>query len=187
MKEDIVKQLGQRIRALRKKYKLTQEELAGRSRISLKYIQNLEGKNPQNPSLEILQKLSDGFGIPLWQLLKSKVFTKANRISLSIRTMADTILQTGNLSLNTKTYEVKKGGKTIYLPEKQFVLLKYLLIRKNKIMSKAKLTDHLWGNKPVKSNALEVLVRRLRISIDLNYKENLIETVHGIGYRIRSI
>lgn len=70
MKKDTSHQLGMQIRSLRRKFALTQEELAGRSRISLKYIQNLEGKNPQNPSLEILQKLADGFGIPLWKLLK---------------------------------------------------------------------------------------------------------------------
>ncbi len=70
MKKDTSHQLGMQIRFLRKKYDLTQEELAGRSRISLKYIQNLEGKNPQNPSLEILQKVADGFEIPLWKLLR---------------------------------------------------------------------------------------------------------------------
>lgn len=70
MKDDLVYQLGQRVRALRGKYKLTQEQLAGRSRISLKYIQRIEGKNPPNLGLEYLQKLSVGFGIPLWKLLK---------------------------------------------------------------------------------------------------------------------
>ena len=183
MEKDIAKRLGWQIRALRKKYKLTQEELAGRSHISLKYVQNLEGKNPQNPSLEILQKLSDGFEIPLWKLLKFEVFAKADRIS----TRADTILQTESLSLNTKTYEVTRDGKTIYLPEKQFALLRYLLARKDKIVSKTKIITHLWGNRPVKSNSLEVVIRRLRRSIDQNSKEKLIETVHGVGYKIRSI
>ena len=70
MKETLVRQFGAQVRALRKKYGLTQEELAGRSHISLKYIQKIEGKDPQNPSLEILQKLADGFGVPLWKLVK---------------------------------------------------------------------------------------------------------------------
>lgn len=70
MKQDLILQFGRHIRSLRKKHKLTQEELAGRSHISLKYIQKLEGKTPQNPSLVILQKLADGFGIPLWKLLR---------------------------------------------------------------------------------------------------------------------
>lgn len=70
MKEGIVQQFGQRIRSLREKNDLTQEELAARSKISLKYVQNLEGKDPQNPSLVIMQKLADGFGMPLWKLVK---------------------------------------------------------------------------------------------------------------------
>jgi transcriptional regulator with XRE-family HTH domain len=70
VKQDLILQFGRHIRSLRKKHKLTQEELAGRSRISLKYIQKLEGKTPQNPSLVIAQKLADGFEIPLWKLMK---------------------------------------------------------------------------------------------------------------------
>ncbi|MBI2638148.1 helix-turn-helix transcriptional regulator [Candidatus Peregrinibacteria bacterium] len=66
----VIHQLGRQIRALRKRYKLTQEKLAGRSKISLKYIQRIEGKTPPNLSLEYLQKISDGFGVPLWKLLK---------------------------------------------------------------------------------------------------------------------
>lgn len=70
MKKDLSQRLGVRIRSLRQEHDLTQEKLAGLSHISLKYIQNLEGKNPQNPSLEVLQKLADGIDIPLWRLLK---------------------------------------------------------------------------------------------------------------------
>lgn len=70
MAKDIVLQIGQRIRLLREKNKLTQEELAARSKISLKYVQKLEGKDPQNPSLVILQKIADGFAMPLWKLVK---------------------------------------------------------------------------------------------------------------------
>lgn len=67
---DVVFKLGQQIRALRRKNNLTQEQLAGRSGISLKYVQKLEGKDPQNPSLVVLQKIAKGFGMPLWKLMK---------------------------------------------------------------------------------------------------------------------
>ena len=70
MKESIVYLLGRQIRGLRKKYELTQEQLAGRSHISLKYIQKIEGKNPPSLGLEYLEKLANGFKIPLWNLLK---------------------------------------------------------------------------------------------------------------------
>lgn len=62
--------LAKRLRHLRQKHNLTQEALSNRSGVSLKYVQNLEGKTPYNPTLETLEKLADGFEIPLWKLLR---------------------------------------------------------------------------------------------------------------------
>lgn len=72
MKEDVLQQLGKRVKSLREKHNVTQEELAVRSGISLKYIQRVEGKTPSNIGLEYLEKLSIGFNTPLWELLKFK-------------------------------------------------------------------------------------------------------------------
>ena len=69
---DICRTLGQHIRILRKKYDLTQYELAENAGISTKYLQNLEGKNPKKATIVTLQKLAKGFNIPMWQLLKFK-------------------------------------------------------------------------------------------------------------------
>jgi len=62
--------LEKRRRYLRNKENLTQEALSNLSGVSLKYLQNLEGKEPYNPTLEILEKLAGGFEIPLWKLMK---------------------------------------------------------------------------------------------------------------------
>jgi transcriptional regulator with XRE-family HTH domain len=72
MTKDICIRLGENIRALRIKYKLTQEGLADKAGISTKYLQNLEGKNPKKASVVTLEKLAKGFGIPLWEILKIK-------------------------------------------------------------------------------------------------------------------
>ena len=64
--------LGKRIRYLRAKRGLTQEELASRANISTKYLQNLEGKKPKVASIITLEKLAKGFGIPLWEFLRIK-------------------------------------------------------------------------------------------------------------------
>lgn len=70
MAEKVALQLGRRVKALRKKQDLTQEELAARSKVSLKHLQKIEGKNPYNASLVTLEKLSKGLGIPMWKLVK---------------------------------------------------------------------------------------------------------------------
>lgn len=66
----LAKQVQERLRSLREKHKFTQERLAQKAGISLYYLQLLEGKKPKNPSLLVLEKLANAFGMPLWQLLK---------------------------------------------------------------------------------------------------------------------
>lgn len=70
MSQDIRYRIGRRIVQLRHKQGLTQEELAERSGVSYKYIQMLEGKNPNKASIVVLEKIAKGFNIPLWKLLK---------------------------------------------------------------------------------------------------------------------
>ncbi len=70
MPKDIARQLGDRIRLLRQKHGLTQDELAQSAGISTKYLQNLEGKEPKRASIDTLQGLADGFEMPLWKFLK---------------------------------------------------------------------------------------------------------------------
>ena len=68
--DSIALQLGHRVRFLRKKQGLTQEELAQRSKLGVKHIQFIESKNPNNITIRTLQRLANGFEIPLWKLMK---------------------------------------------------------------------------------------------------------------------
>ncbi len=72
MSGDIRIDFGKQVRFLRKKYNLTQEELADKSNISTKYLQNLEGKNPKSASIMTIKKIAHGFGIPVWEILRFK-------------------------------------------------------------------------------------------------------------------
>ena len=70
MERDICRQFGKRLVKLRTQRGLTQEALAEKAGISTKYLQNLEGKRPKKATIVSLQKLANGFGMPLWKLLK---------------------------------------------------------------------------------------------------------------------
>lgn len=72
MNGDIRINFGKHLRLLRQKHDLTQEELADKSGVSTKYLQNLEGKTPKTASIITLQKLAKGFGLPVWQIIKFK-------------------------------------------------------------------------------------------------------------------
>jgi len=68
--ENVNTRFGKHLKALRKKKKITQEELAYLADLEYKYIQRLEGKKPSSPTLNTLEKLAKAFGMTPSQLLK---------------------------------------------------------------------------------------------------------------------
>ena len=69
MDADIKIKLGKRIKELRAKKKITQEELASTAEIDYKYLQTIEGKNPPNVKIETINKIAKAFKISPSQLL----------------------------------------------------------------------------------------------------------------------
>ncbi|MDD4319561.1 MAG: helix-turn-helix transcriptional regulator [Candidatus Peribacteraceae bacterium] len=68
--KDLQIQLRDRLKQLRKRYQLTQEELARKAGLSLYYVQLLEGKKPKNPTLLVLEKIAKVYNIPVWKLIR---------------------------------------------------------------------------------------------------------------------
>ncbi|MGA2774926.1 MAG: helix-turn-helix transcriptional regulator [Candidatus Omnitrophota bacterium] len=68
--ENINAGFGKHLKDLRRKKKITQEELAELANLEYKYIQRLEGKKPSSPTLNTLEKLAKAFSITPSQLLK---------------------------------------------------------------------------------------------------------------------
>lgn len=98
-----------------------------------------------------------------------------------------TIFTLDDLSLNTLTYEVKRGDKEIRLSGKEFSLLEYLLRHPNRIFTKEQIIGHVWNyDADILPNTVEVYIGYLRNKIDRPFpkKPALIHTVRGFGYKI---
>ena len=67
--ENINTRFGRHLKDLRRKKKITQEELAELANLEYKYIQRLEGKKPSSPTLNSLEKLAKAFNINISKLL----------------------------------------------------------------------------------------------------------------------
>ncbi|MDK2899201.1 MAG: hypothetical protein PWQ10_388 [Patescibacteria group bacterium] len=99
--------------------------------------------------------------------------------------MQQTILTAGDLSLNTITYEVKRGGKHIHLTGKEFALLEFLLRNQDRPNSKDAIISHVWDyDADILPNTVEVYIKYLRQKIDGPFKKSLLQTVRGFGYKI---
>jgi DNA-binding response OmpR family regulator len=82
--------------------------------------------------------------------------------------------------------EVTRGGKLVTLTAKEYALLEYLLLHKNKVHTRDELFNGVWGSDFLgDSNLIDVYIRYLRGKIDEGFDDKLITTVRGVGYTIK--
>lgn len=97
------------------------------------------------------------------------------------------VLSVGDLTLNTLTFEVTRGGKIIPLTSKEFALLQYLLRNQNRPLSKEVIINHVWDyDADILPNTVEVYIKYLRNKIDTPFKTDLIHTIRGFGYKLEA-
>lgn len=101
-------------------------------------------------------------------------------------TFQETILTYKDLSLNTITFEVKRGKTKIQLTSKEFSLLEYLLRNQGYPSNKNTIISHVWDyDADILPNTVEVYIKYLRQKIDEPFSTPpLIQTVRGFGYKI---
>ena len=91
----------------------------------------------------------------------------------------------GPIQLNTARKEVKVHGQVAELTSYEYNCLEYLVLNRDKVISKLKLTEHLYDQDFDRdSNVIEVFIGRLRKKIDPDNEIKPILTVRGQGYRI---
>ena len=97
------------------------------------------------------------------------------------------VLSVGDLRLDPASREVARGGAEIPLSAKEFALLETFMRRPGEVLSRIYLLEHAWDFAyENRSNVVDVFVRHLRRKIDEPFGRRSIETVRGVGYRLRS-
>ena len=97
------------------------------------------------------------------------------------------ILKIEDLSVNLITREVTRGEEQIELTTREFALLTYLMRSPGRVYSRTQIHEHVWnyGFEPG-TNLVDVYIQRVRKKIGSNGKDSLIETVRGVGYRMKA-
>ncbi|MBA9026440.1 response regulator transcription factor [Peribacillus huizhouensis] len=100
--------------------------------------------------------------------------------------MDDSILSIEDLAINTDTREVKRAGTSITLTPKEYDLLVYLIVNKNKVVTRENILLNVWGyDYEGETNVIDVFIRHLRKKTEEDFTTPLITTVRGIGYTIK--
>lgn len=99
---------------------------------------------------------------------------------------ATPLLEWGNLCLNPSTYEVTYNHQVLALSPKEYGLLELLLRNPQRVFSSGLILEHLWrfddapGEETVRSH-----IKRLRRKLKAAGADDIIETVYGLGYRLK--
>lgn len=94
-------------------------------------------------------------------------------------------LQIEDLEVDPLKHIVKRGEKPINLTPKEFAVLELLLRHRGEVVSRTMIIEHVWDyNFDGMSNVVDVFVVALRKKIDSGAKKKLIQTIHGVGYKV---
>jgi len=108
------------------------------------------------------------------------------RARLRERSPHSNVIEYRDVVMDRDRHEVRRGGKPIALTAKEYALLEYLLLHRNKVHTRDELFNGVWGSDFLgDSNLIDVYIRYLRGKIDDGFDDKLIQTVRGVGYALK--
>jgi DNA-binding response OmpR family regulator len=97
------------------------------------------------------------------------------------------VFELGDLRLDPKTHRVTRGMRDIRLTLREYSLLEFFLRRKNQILSRETIIEHVWDSSfEGMPNIVDVYINYLRKKIDAGFSSKLIHTIRGAGYVLRA-
>jgi DNA-binding response OmpR family regulator len=95
------------------------------------------------------------------------------------------VLKIADLSLDTLTHRVMRGGVRVGLTAKEMAVLECLLREPERVLTRTQIAEHVWNYDVFNhSNVVDVYIRNLRRKLDDGAALKLIHTVRGAGYRL---
>nr|WP_319395830.1 response regulator transcription factor [uncultured Desulfobacter sp.] len=114
------------------------------------------------------------------QELEARVHALSNRA----RQSRETVLFLADLMMDTQAMTVTRAGRSIHLNRACMCILELLMRNSPKVVLRQTLEQALWGDMPPGSDALRSHMYMLRQKIDKPFTTTLIQTVHGVGYKL---
>jgi two-component system OmpR family response regulator len=99
-----------------------------------------------------------------------------------------TVLSVAGIELDRASRRVRRRGEEVPLSAKEFQLLEVFMSHPDQVLSRYQLLEGAWDSGyEHRSNVIDVYVRYLREKLDRAFGADSLETVRGVGYRLRSL
>ena len=100
---------------------------------------------------------------------------------------SQSILAVADLKMNLLTRDVTRNGTAIELTAREFSLLEHLMRSPGRVLTRVEICERVWDyNFDPGTNLVEVYIQRVRKKVDESCANKLIETIRGVGYRIKA-
>ncbi|MFM8432862.1 MAG: response regulator transcription factor [Bacteroidota bacterium] len=101
--------------------------------------------------------------------------------------LRNNVIQLHDFTMDIQNRTVQYGGSSVPLTKKEFDILHYMALHKNRVITRIQLTEHIWGDileEDYESNYIDVHIKNLRKKLAAYGNADFVETVRGIGYRL---
>jgi len=118
-----------------------------------------------------------------------ELFARIRALLRRGNTNSTPILKWGDLQLNPSTYEVSYKNNFLHLTPKEYSLLELLLRNGRRVISRSVIIENLWTSETSPDeHTIKVHLRSVRQKLKaVGAPEDFIETMHGLGYRLKSL
>ena len=96
------------------------------------------------------------------------------------------VLKVLDLKLDTQSHRAYRKGMEILLTPKEYAILEYLMFNKNKVISRVKLSEHVYDyHFDSDTNVIDVYINKLRNKLEKGFDKQILYTIRGVGYTIK--
>ncbi len=99
------------------------------------------------------------------------------------------LITVGEFIIDISPRKITCNDEIVELTRKEFDLILYLVMNRNKVLTRQQLYEHIWGNildDQYDSNFIDVHIKNVRKKLNIHAPTPWLETVRGIGYRVTS-
>ncbi|GMU74101.1 MAG: DNA-binding response regulator [Candidatus Campbellbacteria bacterium] len=144
----------------------------------------LTARNETENKVDLLESGADDYLVKPFSF--SELLARVQALLRRPTTMLPVTLRFADIELDVAQHTVTRDGKPVPLTLKEFTLLEYFMRNPDTVINREDILSHLWDfNYESFSNVVDVHVKNLRHKLNAGGRPNLLETVRGVGYRLR--
>jgi DNA-binding response OmpR family regulator len=117
----------------------------------------------------------------------TELFSRIQAVARRKFNISNQNLNVGDFVIELQSRSITYKGKEVIITKKEYDLLQYLIINRNKVLTRNQLYEHIWGNildDQYDSNFIDVHIKNVRKKLNEHAPTPWLETVRGIGYMV---